>query len=241
MLGLLPVLWIPIWVPIKLMMKKKLLYEHWLCLVFSFCVFCFQGAQRAPEARAARVDPPAETQQAVSRNNVQEDQQPTQAGWESTRAHALKKHSRLCVVRLTSAIVCRPQISCGTAACRPITKCFTTVTWRRTRTIHQLKHCKRRVSWSWANVKIYDCCVFIWMNLTWSSLCFPPPSVPVADIKGLLTGKDCPHMKENKGKQNKVSSTPRLFRFCSCSPPVGWLSTSHCVCICTAGGAGPGI
>uniref|UniRef100_H3CTT1 Engulfment and cell motility 3 n=1 Tax=Tetraodon nigroviridis TaxID=99883 RepID=H3CTT1_TETNG len=28
-------------------------------------------------------------------------------------------------------------------------------------------------------------------------------SVPVADIKGLLTGKDCPHMKEHKGKQNK--------------------------------------
>uniref|UniRef100_A0A8C6Q0K3 Engulfment and cell motility 3 n=1 Tax=Nothobranchius furzeri TaxID=105023 RepID=A0A8C6Q0K3_NOTFU len=28
--------------------------------------------------------------------------------------------------------------------------------------------------------------------------------IPVSDIKGLLTGKDCPHMKENKGKQNKV-------------------------------------
>uniref|UniRef100_A0AAQ5ZDX8 ELMO domain-containing protein n=1 Tax=Amphiprion ocellaris TaxID=80972 RepID=A0AAQ5ZDX8_AMPOC len=28
--------------------------------------------------------------------------------------------------------------------------------------------------------------------------------IPVADIKALLTGKDCPHMKENKGKQNKV-------------------------------------
>ncbi|KPP77666.1 engulfment and cell motility protein 3-like, partial [Scleropages formosus] len=27
--------------------------------------------------------------------------------------------------------------------------------------------------------------------------------IPVADIKALLTGKDCPHMKENKGKQNK--------------------------------------
>ncbi|KAI4825380.1 hypothetical protein KUCAC02_021063 [Chaenocephalus aceratus] len=27
--------------------------------------------------------------------------------------------------------------------------------------------------------------------------------IPVADIKGLLTGKDCPHMKENKSKQNK--------------------------------------
>uniref|UniRef100_A0A8C3AVW2 Engulfment and cell motility 3 n=1 Tax=Cyclopterus lumpus TaxID=8103 RepID=A0A8C3AVW2_CYCLU len=34
--------------------------------------------------------------------------------------------------------------------------------------------------------------------------------IPVADIKGLLTGKDCPHMKENKGKHNKVSSTPWL-------------------------------
>ncbi|XP_035274644.1 engulfment and cell motility protein 3 isoform X2 [Anguilla anguilla] len=27
--------------------------------------------------------------------------------------------------------------------------------------------------------------------------------IPVSDIKALLTGKDCPHMKENKGKQNK--------------------------------------
>lgn len=29
-------------------------------------------------------------------------------------------------------------------------------------------------------------------------------SVPVADIKALVTGKDCPHMKDNKGKQTKV-------------------------------------
>uniref|UniRef100_A0A3Q2XY38 Engulfment and cell motility 3 n=1 Tax=Hippocampus comes TaxID=109280 RepID=A0A3Q2XY38_HIPCM len=28
--------------------------------------------------------------------------------------------------------------------------------------------------------------------------------IPVADIKNLLVGKECPHMKENKGKQNKV-------------------------------------
>uniref|UniRef100_A0A8C8JIK5 ELMO domain-containing protein n=1 Tax=Oncorhynchus tshawytscha TaxID=74940 RepID=A0A8C8JIK5_ONCTS len=28
--------------------------------------------------------------------------------------------------------------------------------------------------------------------------------IPVADIKALLTGKDCPHMKEHKGKQTKV-------------------------------------
>ncbi|XP_061826210.1 engulfment and cell motility protein 3 isoform X1 [Nerophis lumbriciformis] len=27
--------------------------------------------------------------------------------------------------------------------------------------------------------------------------------IPVADIKAVLTSKDCPHMKENKGKQNK--------------------------------------
>lgn len=27
--------------------------------------------------------------------------------------------------------------------------------------------------------------------------------IPVADIKALLTGKDCPHMKDNKGKQTK--------------------------------------
>uniref|UniRef100_A0A8C7QCE8 Engulfment and cell motility 3 n=1 Tax=Oncorhynchus mykiss TaxID=8022 RepID=A0A8C7QCE8_ONCMY len=30
--------------------------------------------------------------------------------------------------------------------------------------------------------------------------------IPVADIKALLTGKDCPHMKEHKGKQTKVSA-----------------------------------
>uniref|UniRef100_A0A8C1W881 Engulfment and cell motility 3 n=1 Tax=Cyprinus carpio TaxID=7962 RepID=A0A8C1W881_CYPCA len=28
--------------------------------------------------------------------------------------------------------------------------------------------------------------------------------IPVADIKNVVTGKDCPHMKENKGKQTKV-------------------------------------
>jgi hypothetical protein len=31
-------------------------------------------------------------------------------------------------------------------------------------------------------------------------------SVPVADIKAIVTGKDCPHMKEKSAlKQNKVS------------------------------------
>lgn len=31
------------------------------------------------------------------------------------------------------------------------------------------------------------------------------PSVPVSDIKSVLTGKDCPHMKEKSAlKQNKV-------------------------------------
>ncbi|XP_061532278.1 engulfment and cell motility protein 3 isoform X2 [Phycodurus eques] len=30
--------------------------------------------------------------------------------------------------------------------------------------------------------------------------------IPVADIKALLVGKECPHMKENKGKQNKEVS-----------------------------------
>lgn len=40
--------------------------------------------------------------------------------------------------------------------------------------------------------------------------------VPVADMKALLVGKECPHTKEkSSGKQNKVStSTPPL-----CSPP----------------------
>lgn len=52
-------------------------------------------------------------------------------------------------------------------------------------------------------------------------------SVPVADIKGLLTGKDCPHMKENKGKQNKVNDTLRV-------PKIPFMFTSgglrsHCV------------
>uniref|UniRef100_A0A673N5U7 Engulfment and cell motility protein 3-like n=1 Tax=Sinocyclocheilus rhinocerous TaxID=307959 RepID=A0A673N5U7_9TELE len=32
---------------------------------------------------------------------------------------------------------------------------------------------------------------------------FPPQTIPVADIKNVVTGKDCPHMKENKGKQTK--------------------------------------
>uniref|UniRef100_A0A8C7XVU5 Engulfment and cell motility 3 n=1 Tax=Oryzias sinensis TaxID=183150 RepID=A0A8C7XVU5_9TELE len=35
--------------------------------------------------------------------------------------------------------------------------------------------------------------------------------IPVADIKGLLIGKDCPHMKENKGKQNKVTFNIYVF------------------------------
>lgn len=34
-------------------------------------------------------------------------------------------------------------------------------------------------------------------------------SVPVADIKAIVTGKDCPHMKEKSAlKQNKVSPEP---------------------------------
>lgn len=46
---------------------------------------------------------------------------------------------------------------------------------------------------------------------------FQTHSVPVAEIKGLLTGKDCPHMKDNKGKQNKVGGAPPLS-FCSPAP-----------------------
>lgn len=38
------------------------------------------------------------------------------------------------------------QINYGTAAYRPITKCFTTEMWRMTQTIRRLKHYKRRVS-----------------------------------------------------------------------------------------------
>lgn len=34
----------------------------------------------------------------------------------------------------------------------------------------------------------------------------PSFAVPVADIKAIVTGKDCPHMKEKSAlKQNKVS------------------------------------
>lgn len=39
-----------------------------------------QGAEGASEAGAARADPPAEAQQAVSGDDVQEDQQPTETG-----------------------------------------------------------------------------------------------------------------------------------------------------------------
>lgn len=74
------------------------------------------------------------------------------------------------------------------------------------------------------------------INLTMSV--YDSSSVPVADIKGLLTGKDCPHMKENKGKQNKVNDTLRVSRFHLCSPLVGWDLT---VFILLSGGAGPSI
>ncbi|XP_016115051.1 engulfment and cell motility protein 3-like [Sinocyclocheilus grahami] len=36
--------------------------------------------------------------------------------------------------------------------------------------------------------------------------------IPVADIKNVVTGKDCPHMKENKGKQTKLLE--ELFCIC---------------------------
>lgn len=40
--------------------------------------------------------------------------------------------------------------------------------------------------------------------------CFNLP-VPVADIKAIVTGKDCPHMKEKSAlKQNKVSRAAGL-------------------------------
>lgn len=56
----------------------------------------------------------------------------------------------------------------------------------------------------------------------------------MADIKGLLMGKDCPHMKENKGKQNKVSSNDShsFFPFYSFE----WL-----IAFLPAGGAGLGV
>lgn len=42
------------------------------------------------------------------------------------------------------------------------------------------------------------------LSVNKNSFHFNIPSVPVADIKSVVTGKDCPHMKENKGKQTKV-------------------------------------
>lgn len=45
-------------------------------------------------------------------------------------------------------------------------------------------------------------------------------SVPVCDIKSVLTGKDCPHMKEKSAlKQNKVMAQV-------------WFSAAQCVCCC---------
>lgn len=47
---------------------------------------------------------------------------------------------------------------------------------------------------------------FLLLAVRGSLLSFP---VPVADIKAIVTGKDCPHMKEKGAlKQNKVA--PRL-------------------------------
>lgn len=41
---------------------------------------------------------------------------------------------------------------------------------------------------------------------------FSPYIVPVADIKAIVTGKDCPHMKEKGAlKQNKVSSPKSMY------------------------------
>ena len=58
--------------------------------------------------------------------------------------------------------------------------------------------------------------------------------VPIADIKGLLTGKDCPHMKENKGKQNKVSSAPHLLRLWSSSTSCHRWEVSLCLHVCVS-------
>lgn len=57
------------------------------------------------------------------------------------------------------------------------------------------------------------------------------PAVAVADIKALLTGKDCPHVREKgSGKQNKVSAVEARGSFppapaLLCSP----LSTVRCL------------
>lgn len=145
---------------------------------------------------------------------------------ETAHTHTPLENNRLHPVQPNLCRLIFFQINCGTAAYRPITKCFTTVTWKKTWTIHRSKHCKRRVSWGWtglANGKnskhtgLENELEPHFISLEWNYLL--SLSVPVADIKGLLTGKDCPHMKENKGKQNKVSSTPRLFR---CWHLVGW-------------------
>lgn len=57
-----------------------------------------------------------------------------------------KKNIDPVLFELNPVIIWFPQINCGTAACHQITRCFTTVTWRRTQKIPQSKHFKRRVS-----------------------------------------------------------------------------------------------
>lgn len=57
-------------------------------------------------------------------------------------------------------------------------------------------------------------------------------SVPVADIKAIVTGKDCPHMKEKSAlKQNKVSGEAALSPSCCSSDPgrSQWWLLSGCM------------
>uniref|UniRef100_U3KMZ6 Engulfment and cell motility 3 n=1 Tax=Oryctolagus cuniculus TaxID=9986 RepID=U3KMZ6_RABIT len=62
-----------------------------------------------------------------------------------------------------------------------------------------------------------------------------PEQLPVADIRGLLTGRDCPHVREKgSGKQNKVSAVgpgcfpPGQASFSPCSGPMPWFPQDFC-------------
>ncbi len=99
-------------------------------------------------------------------------------------------------------VICLFQTSCGIVGSLLITKSCTMEMWKRGRRCPPLRLSRKRVSGTaleWALFWVGD--RWPWSN---KSFHFDIPSVPVADIKNVITGKDCPHMKENKGKQAKV-------------------------------------
>nr|XP_054390893.1 engulfment and cell motility protein 3 isoform X8 [Pongo abelii] len=98
------------------------------------------------------------------------------------------------------------KISCGSAACPPTTSCCSTETWRRAPARLPWRVCPSNVRQAGAGARhllspdrlgprgCQDC----------SAQPSLLPAVPVADMRALLTGKDCPHVREKgSGKQNK--------------------------------------